>query len=55
MKTIKIDEIIHVVTYQCGKRTLCNKPLPENPSFVDRKSLWEATCYKCKSILSPLK
>jgi len=55
MKTIIIDEIIHVVTYQCINRTVCGKIIPVNPMFLERKSLWETTCSKCKKILSPLK
>ena len=55
IKTVTIDSMIHVVTYACGNRTLCNKPIPENSSFLERKSLWETTCNKCKKILSPLK
>jgi len=55
MKTVTIDKTIHVVTYQCIKKTVCGKPLPDDPSFLERKSLWETTCNKCKKILSPLK
>lgn len=55
IRTVTIDGTIHVVTRSCGKNTVCNKPIPENPSFLERKSLWETTCNKCKKILSPLK
>lgn len=55
IKTVKINNTIHVVTYACGNKTLCNKSIPENPTFVEKKSLWETTCNKCKKILSPLK
>lgn len=55
IKTIAIDQTIHVVTYQCYNKTVCGKAIPANPSFIERKSLWETTCNKCKKILSPIK
>lgn len=55
MKTVTIDKVIHVVTYQCTNSAVCGKPIPADSSFLERKSLWETTCNKCKKILSPLK
>lgn len=55
IKTVTVDKVIHVVTYQCTKSAVCGKPIPENSPFLERKSLWETTCNKCKKILSPLK
>ena len=55
MKTVTIGKTIHVITYQCEKSIVCGAPIPENPAFLERKSLWETTCAKCKRILSPLK
>jgi len=55
MKTVTINKMIHVVTYQCGKNTVCGKLIPADASFLERKSLWETTCAKCKKILSHLK
>lgn len=55
MKTVTIGKTIHVTAYQCEKSTVCGVLIPENPSFLERKSLWETTCAKCKRILSPKK
>lgn len=55
IKTVTIDKVIHVVTYQCTNTAVCGKPIPADSSFLERKSLWETTCNKCKKILSPLK
>ena len=55
IKTVTIDGVIHVVTYQCLKNAVCGKLVPLGASFLERKSLWETTCNKCKKILSPLK
>lgn len=55
IKTVTIEGTIHVVTWACGKNTLCNKLIPPNSTFIERKSLWESNCGKCKKILSPLK
>lgn len=51
MKTVTIEKMIHVVSYSCNKNTVCNTLIPENSSFMERKSLWETTCAKCKKIV----
>jgi len=52
MKTVKIGEFIHLVTYSCGENTLCNKKIPIGASFVERMNMWEATCPRCKVIIA---
>jgi hypothetical protein len=55
IETIIINGLIHVVSPQCYKNTICGKPIPESPSILSRKAIWESTCAKCKKILSPVK
>lgn len=55
MKTVTIDKTIHIVTYSCSNITLCNKKIPANAVFVERKSPWESNCNKCKKIISPVR
>jgi hypothetical protein len=54
MKMVKVGELIHVVTYSCGNRTLCNTLIPKGTDTMEKKSVWEATCAKCKQIASPI-
>lgn len=55
MKTVKTGDITHVVTYACTQFTVCGKKLESDSSFIEKKSLWEINCPKCKRILSPYK
>jgi len=52
MKTVRIGESIHLVTYACGANTLCNKEIPKSASIIEKRFLWEATCAKCKGLIS---
>ena len=52
MKTVKLDELIHLVSYACENITLCHKKVPIGSSFIVRKSLWETTCPRCKRIIA---
>lgn len=54
MKMVKIGELIHILTYACGNRTVCNTSVPKNTDVMEKKTVWEATCPKCKQIVSPV-
>jgi hypothetical protein len=54
MRMIKIGEFIHIIPYSCNKVTICGSKVLENTTIFEKTSVWEATCPKCKRIISPV-
>lgn len=55
MRAIRLKEFIHIVAYSCNKFTLCNKTIEIGQTIIEKSTVWEITCPRCKKLVSPYK